>query len=161
MPAERRHAARTAEPKRGPHPLLLELQKDEGEITAFLNRIANGRGDVTAAIEQLELAVFPWLAVLEDVVLPHAAATLKSDAQESVAAASLRVDIIDALMPHGRAAENAHERKAWCGVVEHEIAALTAELRTLTRSLGKGDLDALHRSASTLRREIGGQFRIQ
>jgi hypothetical protein len=158
MSPERRRVARPApEPKRGPHPLLLQLQKDEEAVTALLGKIASGRG----SMEELELTSLLWLAVLEDVILPHAAATLKSDAQESVAAASLRVEVLDALMPHGRTAEGAHERRAWVSVVESELAALSADLRNITKLLAKPDLDALHRSASTLRSEISQRFRIQ
>jgi len=162
MAAERRRAAQTpAEGKRAPHPLLQELQKDEEEIAALLERVARGRGDVAGQIEPLEVALFPWLAILEDVILPHAAATLKSEAQESVATASLRVDVLDTLIPRGRVAGETHERRAWCSLVENELSALCIDVRTITRLLAKGDLDALHRSASTLRREIGGQFRLQ
>jgi hypothetical protein len=161
MAAERRRAQTPAEGKRATHPLLQELQKDEEEIAALIGRIANGRGNVAMQMEPLELAFFPWLAVLEDVILPHAAATLKSDVQESVATASLRVDLLDTLIPRGRAAGEPHERRAWCSLVEQELSALSLDVRTITRLLAKGDLDALHRSASTLRREIGGQFRLQ
>lgn len=158
MAAERRRVAQSnGEVKRATHPLLLQLKKDEDEITALLGRIGSGRGD----FEQLELVSLLWLAVLEDVVLPHAAATLKSDIQESIAAASLRVDVIDALMPHGRAADDANELRAWCSVVENELALLSGELRSITKVLAKSDLDALQRSAATLRGEISERFRIQ
>ena len=130
-------------------------------MVSLVRKIGSGRGDVAASIERLELTCLMWLAVLEDVVLPHAAATVKSDAQESVAAALLRVDVIDALTSRGRSSSaEAHERRAWCSVVEGELATLSGELRSITRLLAKGDLDALHRSASTLRREIADHFHL-
>lgn len=141
------------------HPLLQSLQSGEENVAERLDRIASG-GDAAEEMQQLERVVFPWLAVLEDVVLPHAAATLKSDAHESVSAAFIRVDVIDALMPRGRAAEGDPERRAWCRIVRGELSALGEEIRNIARQIPKGDLDALQRSAATLQKEIGEQFQI-